>query len=405
MQASVKIALMNLRVHMDEMQHKHEELECKYEQTRVKLIEIQKGSESTEQWEEKDYFKGLGETADVQEALHFTEGANIKNKNLTLGQVEKAVKSMLAKRKKEEEVALAKGLTAERPDIWTDLHKYALSNNKSSVARAEWAYSFCDSLKRFSRDNLLCRVFNQMLQGRACPAVYYEMISIPDLIFERALIRDKEQRTNGRMPRKMFQSLVENFFKPIVNGGSGHAKDKIIMEELFRRLKNDEMAGTWGVKPKEIEIKKLFMETKEGERSYFVLGLMEQFLDDRGLYLMDLVLYIQRRRNPNAQVCVWIYVKGLCLCLHPAAVFVPANACKVQNSLQSFGRMQITLILSCSSLLPPCPFPSFSYSNDFDSLPQHLTSCCLSRLFFLCNTRTASELKLTNEHRKPLPRS
>ena len=302
MQASVKIALMNLRVHIDEMQAKHEELECKYEQTRVKLIEIQKGSESTEQWEEKDYFNGLGETADVQEALHFTEGANIKNKNLTLGQVEKAVKSILAKRRKEEEAALAKGLTAERPDIWTDLHKYALSNNKSSVARAEWAYSFYDSLKRFSKESLLCRVFNQMLQGRACPAVYYEMISIPDLIFERALIKDKEQRTNGRMPQKMFQSLVENFFKPTVNGGSGHAKDKIIMEELFWRLKNDEMAGTWGVKPKEIEIKRLFMETKEGERSYFVLGLMEQFLDDRGLYLMDLVLYIQRRRNPNAQV-------------------------------------------------------------------------------------------------------
>ena len=38
------------------------------------------------------------------------------------------------------------------------------------------------------------------------------------------------------------------------------------------------MAGVWGVTPKEIEIKKLFPETKEGARSYFVLGIMEQFV-------------------------------------------------------------------------------------------------------------------------------
>ncbi len=47
---------------------------------------------------------------------------------------------------------------------------------------------------------------------------------------------------------------------------------------MFRRLKNDELAGVWGVTPKEIEIKKLFPETKEGARSYFVLGIMEQFV-------------------------------------------------------------------------------------------------------------------------------
>ena len=35
------------------------------------------------------------------------------------------------------------------------------------------------------------------------------------------------QRTNGRMPVKIFQNLVEKFFKPVSAGGSGYCKEKL----------------------------------------------------------------------------------------------------------------------------------------------------------------------------------
>ena len=91
-------------------------------------------------------------------------------------------------------------------------------------------------------------------------AVCVCFLTLLALLASQRMLKDANscQRTNGRMPRRTFQLLVEAFFKPqraqqntkgapAASIASGHIKDKIAMEELFRKLKTDEIAGCWGV--------------------------------------------------------------------------------------------------------------------------------------------------------------
>ena len=91
---------------------------------------------------------------------------------------------------------------------------------------------------------------------------------------------------------------------PPPNSPHKHIHKNMYTQELLGRLKNDEISGTWGVTSKEIDFKKLFNPSKDGLQSFFVRGLMEQLVADRCLYLMDIILHMQRRRSSSAEVRV-----------------------------------------------------------------------------------------------------
>lgn len=296
-EASLKHALLCLRANVTEMHGKYHELHREHEKVKIQVAELSKGAEIMEDWQEQEYFTGLGNGPDVPEALQFV--GNVKNKNMSMSHVEKTVKEMLNKRRKQEEQAASKGLVVELPDMWTLVKSQAHSHGKTKQAQAEWSYSLYDALKKYRKDNWVLRLFLEMLAGRAHPHVYFEATSLPTQLFDRAEKKDKDQRLNGRIPRRIFTNLVENFFKPVASGGSGLCKDQIKMDELLRTLKTDEIAGVWGVSAKEVEYKKLFGAGKDGGESAFILGLQEQFVEDTSLYMMDIILHMERCRRPN----------------------------------------------------------------------------------------------------------
>ena len=166
-EATLKAALANLRINLNELQ-KRLEVECvSNKHLRSSLVEVLKG-DTVDEHKEQEYFSGAGEGPEIPEVLQST--GQIKNKNLSLEQVERtgvaseffcirfffvlvsvlqrrnyseprrcfelvrllkselkfsrtcdfelcAAKSMFEQRKRQEEAAKAKGLTVELPDV------------------------------------------------------------------------------------------------------------------------------------------------------------------------------------------------------------------------------------------------------------------------------------------------
>ena len=85
-EATLKAALANLRINLNELQ-KRLEVECvSNKHLRSSLVEVLKG-DTVDEHKEQEYFSGAGEGPEIPEVLQST--GQIKNKNLSLEQVER----------------------------------------------------------------------------------------------------------------------------------------------------------------------------------------------------------------------------------------------------------------------------------------------------------------------------
>ena len=55
---------------------------------------------------------------------------------------------------------------------YTHTHTHTHTHTRTQL---EWAYSFVDGLKKYSKEKLVIRVFKDMLDGNAVPEVFYEV--------------------------------------------------------------------------------------------------------------------------------------------------------------------------------------------------------------------------------------
>jgi ABC-type uncharacterized transport system ATPase component len=77
----------------------------------------------------------------------------------------------------------------------------------------EWAYSFVDGLKKYSKEKLVIRVFKDMLDGNAVPEVLYEVCVLAkkrEMAKAHARARERERERERERMRVALLAYARN---------------------------------------------------------------------------------------------------------------------------------------------------------------------------------------------------
>mmetsp|Transcript_15523 Transcript_15523/g.52030 ORF Transcript_15523/g.52030 Transcript_15523/m.52030 type:complete len:721 (+) Transcript_15523:1011-3173(+) len=283
-EATLKAALLCIRSAVNGINERYERAHSLYLETLKQLMLLTR--ETLPEWTATKMLPGRGGTEDVPAILQ--ADGQVKNRNLAYQDVMAAAVATV------EEIASQE----LEGDKWEILERVALSKGNSKARRSEWAYSFLDALRRYKQQNFWVRMCLRLFEGVVYPQVVRSMRDLFERFKEALKMKDAavNKRESGRVPRRLFQSVIASFFDPSSKIFCGQVKSPERLKELLRCIEADSRLSYWGVSDKEIQYSKLLGPGKEGESSSFCERFLEQLYEERQEYIKDIVFSVQRSK-------------------------------------------------------------------------------------------------------------